>query len=123
MSEVVVVTTDQQIVVAEETGHVVAVTPEHVAVVATAEQGVPGPSGEKGDQGDQGIPGLSGANFIHEQAVAAASWTIDHMLNRFPAITVVDSAGSVVYGDEVYLDPNRVRLDFGVPFSGKAYLN
>lgn len=117
MNDVIVVTTDQQIVVAEESGHVVALTPEHIAVVATAEQGIPGP------QGEQGIPGLSGANFIHDQAVAAASWTIDHMLNRFPSITVVDSAGSVVYGDEVYLDPNRVRIDFGVPFSGKAYLN
>ncbi len=123
MNDVVVVTTDQQIVVAEESGHVVALTPEHIAVVATAEQGIPGPQGDQGEQGEQGIPGLSGANFIYEQAVAAASWTIDHMLNRFPSITVVDSAGSVVYGDEVYLDPNRVRIEFGVPFSGKAYLN
>jgi hypothetical protein len=36
---------------------------------------------------------------------------------------VVDSAGSVVYGNSEYLDSNSLRLTFVAAFGGKAYLN
>lgn len=125
MTEATVVSfVDDVVVVAQEAPGVTVVADEEVvATVVVGHQGPPGGTGDKGDKGDQGIPGLSGANYVHDQMAAADSWVIDHMLNRFPSITVVDSAGSVVYGDEVYETPNRVRLNFSVPFSGKAFLN
>lgn len=57
------------------------------------------------------------------QSTPASVWEITHTrLNWFPAVAVVDSAGSVVLGDIEYL-PNKVILSFQSPFSGKAYLN
>lgn len=63
------------------------------------------------------------STFIHTQAVASAEWTIQHNLDKYPSVTVVDSAGSVVIGDCQYTSRNAVVLTFNGGFSGKAYLN
>lgn len=62
-------------------------------------------------------------HYTHVQGTAAAAWIIQHNLNTFPSVTVVDSAGSVVYGEVVYNNPNQVTVVFTAAFSGKAYLN
>ena len=36
------------------------------------------------------------ATFIYEQTSASDTWTINHSLGRYPSVTVVDSAGSVI---------------------------
>lgn len=61
--------------------------------------------------------------YTHTQSMASAVWTITHNLNRHPAVTVVDSAGSKVYGDVDYLGPNSLTVTFVAPFSGSAYLS
>lgn len=61
--------------------------------------------------------------YTHTQASASATWTITHNLNCFPSVTVVDSAGSVVVGDVVYISANVVSITFVASFGGKAYLN
>lgn len=61
--------------------------------------------------------------YVHEQSVASATWEIQHNLDRYPSVTVVDSAGDVVHCDAKYIDRNNVRLDFSAEFGGKAYLN
>lgn len=61
--------------------------------------------------------------YTHTQASASATWTITHNLNCFPSVTVVDSAGSVVVGDIVYISANVVSITFVAAFGGKAYLN
>ena len=61
--------------------------------------------------------------YIHNQTVASAVWTIHHGLHRYPSVTVVDSAGSVVIGDVSYLSDETVVLYFQGAFSGIAYLN
>ena len=58
-----------------------------------------------------------------DQADAASQWVINHSLEKFPSVTVVDSAGNVVYGQVNYVDENTVTVDFGASFSGTAYLN
>ena len=75
-----------------------------------------------GPVGPQGPPGI-GSTFIFEQTTASAEWTVRHHLGRFPSVTVVDSAGSVVIGDVDYIDENTLVLSFVAPFSGSAYLN
>lgn len=62
-------------------------------------------------------------HFTYEQAIASAEWVIIHNLNKKPAITVVDSADTVWYGEYEYNDLNTVTLRFNAPFTGKAYLN
>ena len=92
--------------------------------------GIQGPRGETGGagiKGDQGVPGVAGAgndlNYVHDQAVPSQLWTINHPLNKFPNLTVVDSAGSTVFGEVNYLSPSAITVAFSSVFSGKAFLN
>lgn len=62
-------------------------------------------------------------NYIHNQRVASDYWLIDHNLNKYPAVSVVDSAGTVVSGDITYNNVNTLTIKFIGAFSGKAYLN
>jgi len=61
--------------------------------------------------------------FTFVQASASATWTIEHNLEKFPSVTVIDSANNVVYGNTTYIDENNLTINFSAPFSGKAYLN
>ena len=62
-------------------------------------------------------------NFVYVQATSSDIWEITHNLNKYPAVTVVDSGGSVVIGEIVYIDKNNIRITFTSAFSGKAYFN
>ena len=61
--------------------------------------------------------------FIFEQERASDTWTIQHNLNKYPSVTVVDSAGSTVVGDVQYLNENFIIITFNGAFSGTVYLN
>lgn len=61
--------------------------------------------------------------FIFEQAVASNRWTVNHNLDKYPSVTVVDSAGTIIIGEVAYLSRNDLRITFQSAFSGKAYMN
>lgn len=61
--------------------------------------------------------------FVYNQAISSDVWDIEHNLDKYPSVTVVDSGGSVVVGEIVYINKNNVRITFTSAFSGKAYLN
>lgn len=61
--------------------------------------------------------------FIFNQGISSAVWIINHNLDCFPSVTVVDSANTTVVGDIAYNDSNSITLTFAAPFSGTAYLN
>lgn len=61
--------------------------------------------------------------YTHTQYSASSEWTINHNLNRYPSVTVVDSAGTKAYGDVTYIDADTLTVSFNAPFSGTAYLN
>ena len=61
--------------------------------------------------------------FIYNQATSSDVWEIEHNLDKYPSVTVVDSGGSVVVGEIVYIDKNNIRITFASAFSGKAYFN
>jgi hypothetical protein len=66
--------------------------------------------------------------FIHDQVVPATIWGdpitgVNHGLNKFPSITVVDTGDTVVIGNYTYVDNNNVILEFSAAFAGKAYFN
>lgn len=62
-------------------------------------------------------------HFVHRQRAPSSEWTIAHSLGKHPAVSVVDSGGSVVVGSITHLDENHLKITFTVPFSGTAYLN
>lgn len=62
-------------------------------------------------------------SFVFEQGLASDTWSIVHNLNRYPSVTIVDSANTEVEGDIQYIDKNNIIIKFSGPFSGKAFLN
>nr|DAO21873.1 MAG TPA: hypothetical protein [Caudoviricetes sp.] len=67
--------------------------------------------------------GESDKSFVFTQSVAAAKWEIQHNLDKYPSVSIVDSAGTEVVGDVQYIDKNNIVILFTAPFSGKAYMN
>lgn len=61
--------------------------------------------------------------FVFEQATTSDTWEIEHNLGKFPAVSVVDSAGSAVVCQCNYVNENKVILRMNGAFKGKAFLN
>lgn len=62
-------------------------------------------------------------SYIHTQSVSASTWTINHNLGYYPAVSVVDSGESLVIGDVTYISTNTLSVSFNASFGGKAYLS
>ena len=62
-------------------------------------------------------------HFTFTQTSAAATWNITHNLNKYPSVSIVDSANNLVIGDVKYTNTNQLTVTFNSAFSGKAYLN
>ena len=86
----------------------------------------------KGSSGDPTTSAITIANtglttpdrfYTFTQSAASATWTIAHNLGKYPSVTVIDSANTIVYGNPTYTDENNLTINFSAPFSGKAYLN
>lgn len=65
----------------------------------------------------------TGGSYIHTQSVSASTWTVNHNLGFYPAVTVVDSGENVVIGDVTYTSVNSLSISFTAAFGGKAYLS
>ncbi len=61
--------------------------------------------------------------FVFTQGAPAVQWTVQHNLNKFPSVSVVNNNNIVINGEVTYIDINNVQLDFSAGFAGKAYLN
>jgi len=62
-------------------------------------------------------------NFVYTQAAPASTWVVTHNLNKYTAVSVVDSNDIEVYCSVDYDSLNTVTLNFSAPFSGKAFFN
>lgn len=67
--------------------------------------------------------GTGDKNYRHVQGSSSAAWDVTHNLNKRVAVTVVDSGGTKVEGDVIYIDDNQVQILFNAPFSGEAFCN
>ena len=62
-------------------------------------------------------------NFVYTQNVASNTWVVTHNLNKFPSVSVVDSANTLVNGQVEYNSINEVTISFRAAFTGKAFFN
>ena len=69
------------------------------------------------------LPTQGTPTYIFNQGVAATIWNVNHNLGKFPSVTVIDTANTVVNGEYEYIDSNNITLKFSAAFAGKAYLN
>jgi hypothetical protein len=87
-------------------------------------QGIQGPIGETGPSGPSGPQGPIGdLNYLHIQNAASNTWVINHNLGKYPSIEIMDSAGSVVYGEINNIDINTSIVTFASQFGGTATCN
>lgn len=100
-----------------------------------------GPQGPQGDRGlsaydiwiSQGNHGtvedflstITGelSTFVYEQIASSNIWNVTHPLDKYPAVTVVDTGGNIVVGEVFYISTSLLTITFSSEFSGKAYLN
>lgn len=61
--------------------------------------------------------------FVFTQGSPSNTWNINHTLNKYPSVSIVDSANNEVDGDVNYVDASNITLTFSSAFSGKAFLN
>ena len=59
---------------------------------------------------------------VFTQGSVSSTWNITHQLGGRPSVTIVDSAGTVVYGEVRYNSNTSITVLFSSPFSGFAYL-
>jgi hypothetical protein len=50
-------------------------------------------------------------------------WQITHNLGKYPSVTIVDTANSVIYGEVRYVDLNNVTITFASSVTGRAHIN
>jgi len=62
------------------------------------------------------------SSYTFTQGSPAATWTIDHNLNRYPNVTSLNGSGLKVESEVQYATLNRVVLTFSPAQSGTAYL-
>ena len=60
---------------------------------------------------------------VFVQSTPALVWTINHNLNKYPSVSVVNINNVLMYGDITYIDENNLQITFSAEFSGKAYMN
>jgi len=70
----------------------------------------------------------SNVTYTFSQSSAANTWTITHNLGRYPSVTVVNSANTIINGSVTYNSVNQLTVTFfsegsALAISGKAYLN
>jgi hypothetical protein len=61
--------------------------------------------------------------YVFTQSTPAAVWTINHDLEKYPSVSIVDSANDEVIGEVNYTSTSQVVITFSAAFSGKAFLN
>ena len=68
-------------------------------------------------------PNVGDKTFVYTQSVAAETWIIQHDLDKFPSVSVVNNNNVGMYGEVIYIDENNLQIEFSAGFSGKAYMN
>lgn len=112
VSEVVEITNTSAFAVADIDTQVV----ETSGGIYAVEVGYSQPGGSSGGSG--------GAGYYAEQfQVANTTFTVNHNLGQFPAVTFVDSAGQPIQGDVDYVNANTVTITFTAAESGWVYCN
>ena len=76
-----------------------------------------------GDKTTDDLGIVADKTYLHQQTTASDVWVIVHNLNKYPSVSVIDSAGNEVIGEVNYDDKNQVTLKFEGGFKGVATLN
>jgi hypothetical protein len=62
------------------------------------------------------------STFQWVQSAPAMVWNINHGLNSFPSVTVLDPANEQLFGSVDYVDDDNLTITFSTPQTGVAIL-
>ncbi|WP_443863221.1 hypothetical protein [Fusobacterium ulcerans] len=71
----------------------------------------------------EGSGGGSDKNYIYKQTEAKDVWVINHDLEKYPSVIIVDDNNIVIVGEIEYMNKNQVIIRFNKNKTGKAILN
>ena len=66
---------------------------------------------------------VNSTTFVYEQAQASDTWHIQHNLNKYPSVEIVDSSGNKFFPAVQWVDENNIIVTMNGATKGKAYLN
>lgn len=72
--------------------------------------------------GPQGAQGPVGAGFDFNQAISAATWTINHNLGYKPSVDVYDSGSQQIQAEVSHTSVNQTVILLTAPIAGFARL-
>lgn len=72
---------------------------------------------------EENVKVFADKNYVHEQNIAEKTWRVTHNLNKYPTVTVIDSAGNEVICNIEHIDTNNCIISMNAPFKGKAIFN
>ena len=62
-------------------------------------------------------------HYTHEQTTASATWVVNHNLEKYPSIEIVDSANTKIQTDRIHQNKNTLTIYFTSPTTGKVFCN
>lgn len=69
-----------------------------------------------------GPPGPAGAAYVHQQAIASTTWTINHNLGYRPAVELLDSGSQEIDGEIAHPSVNQTIVTLNPATAGIARL-
>lgn len=63
------------------------------------------------------------SQYIHDQGIASATWSITHNLNKHVQAQVQDTAGTVIVGRITEVDLNNITIEFNAATAGTAIIS
>jgi hypothetical protein len=66
---------------------------------------------------------LQTTTYTHTQSVSANPWIVNHNLNAFPTVWVIDPLGRAGWTEVEYVNSNTLKVHFPGDQTGTAYLN
>ena len=70
-----------------------------------------------------GATSVGDKNYVFTQSTNASPWIVNHGLNKYPSVSIVNSADITIYAEVEYDSLNQVTITFNSPTNGKAYFN
>ena len=62
-------------------------------------------------------------NFLFTQTSPTSVWTVAHNQNKYPSVSIFDSANNPIMGQVENIDLNNLTITFNAAISGSALIN
>ena len=65
----------------------------------------------------------SDLHLVHVQDEPSTVWTVEHALDKYPSITIVDDNGYVIFGEIQYINMMKIIITFSEAVTGRVFCN